>query len=146
MVVVNRHQSNDVISHADAEKLLGRPIFHAIPNDSRTSALAISQTTSVIGADPNSVIAKSYLALAAKLAASVGGATDGAPAAADRGYLAPGPSLSFGEEVTWPCRSATACSAARSRTSRRRPPPRIRACRAATAGDGDGTGGGSSGR
>jgi pilus assembly protein CpaE len=82
MVVVNRHQSNDVITHADAEKVLGRPIFHAIPNDSRTSALAISQTTSVTGADPNSVIAKSYLALAAKLAASVGGATDGAPEAA----------------------------------------------------------------
>jgi pilus assembly protein CpaE len=78
LVVVNRYQSNDVISQSDAEKLLGRPIFHAIPNDSRASAAAISQTTSVIGADQNSVIARSYLTLAAKLAASVGAATDGA--------------------------------------------------------------------
>jgi pilus assembly protein CpaE len=77
-VVVNRYQSNDVISNADAEKLLGRPIFHTIPNDSRTSGLAISQSQSVVGADPNSAIAKSYLSLAAKLTAGAGGVSDGA--------------------------------------------------------------------
>jgi pilus assembly protein CpaE len=79
-VVVNRHQSNDVVSNGDAEKLLGRPILHAIPNDSRTSAAALAQSTSVTAADANSPLAKSYLALAAKLAASLRGNTGEQPA------------------------------------------------------------------
>jgi pilus assembly protein CpaE len=81
-VLVNRHQSNDVVTIADAERLLGRPILHALPNDSRTSQAALAQSASVIATDPNSPLAKSYLALATKLAGNVRGlAEQPAPAA-----------------------------------------------------------------
>ncbi len=98
-VVVNRHQSNDVVSVADAEQLLKRPIFHALPNDSRTSQAALAQSASVVALDANSTLAKSYLNLAAKLAASVRGADQRAvPAAAPSGVSRLGKLLRLGRK------------------------------------------------
>lgn len=89
LVVVNRHQSNDVVTLADAEQLLGRPVFHAVPNDTRASAAALAQSASTVTVDANSALAKSYLALATKLATSVRGTgeDEAAPAPSGRSRL-----------------------------------------------------------
>jgi pilus assembly protein CpaE len=66
-VVVNRHQSSDVVSIADATQVLGCEIFFKIPNDYRTSAAALTRGVPVAEQDAASALARSYTALAAKL-------------------------------------------------------------------------------
>jgi pilus assembly protein CpaE len=76
-VVINRYNSNDVIGLEDAVKLLGRPVEHTLPNDTRVSNAAVAQSSSVVAHDSNSALARSYMALAAKL---TGGAAAALPA------------------------------------------------------------------
>jgi len=66
-VVVNRHQTGDVLSLTDAAELLGRPVFHTLPNDYRGSAAAMSAGVPVGQHDASSRLAQAYGALAAKL-------------------------------------------------------------------------------
>jgi Flp pilus assembly CpaE family ATPase len=66
-VVVNRHQSSDVLSLADGAELLGRAVFHTLPNDYRGSAAAMSAGVAVGQHDANSRLAAAYGALAARL-------------------------------------------------------------------------------
>lgn len=84
-VVVNRYQSGDVIEHREAESLLGRPIFHMLPNDTRTSRDALGRSAPVVTHDPSSALARSYIALAGKLAAATGQPGAPAPAPAEDG-------------------------------------------------------------
>jgi pilus assembly protein CpaE len=67
-VIVNRHQSNDVVSLSEAEELLGHKVFHTIPNDSRASSAALVASSSVVTHDATSALARSYIALAGKVA------------------------------------------------------------------------------
>ena len=66
-VVVNRHQSSDVVSLADAASLLEREIFWKIPNDYRASSTALNKGIPVTEQAPTSPLGKNYLGLAAKL-------------------------------------------------------------------------------
>src|SRR5919199_533680 len=66
-VVVNRHQSGDVVSTTDASQVLGCEIFFRIPNDYRTSAAALTRGVPVAEQDAASGLARSYAALASKL-------------------------------------------------------------------------------
>ena len=76
-VVVNRHQSSDVLSLADGAELLGRPVFHTLPNDYRGSAAAMSAGVAVGQHDANSRLAQAYAALAAKLTGTPAASTTG---------------------------------------------------------------------
>lgn len=67
-VVVNRYQSNDVLSLKDAEGLLQCPIWWKLPNDYRTSAAALAKGVPVAEEEPASKLARSYTELAKKLA------------------------------------------------------------------------------
>jgi pilus assembly protein CpaE len=71
-VVVNRHQSGDVLPVKDAEDLLQAPIYWKLPNDYRLSAESLTQGVPVTIQDPNSKLAKSYLDLAKKLTGAGG--------------------------------------------------------------------------
>jgi pilus assembly protein CpaE len=70
-VVVNRHQSGEVLSIADAEDVLKAPIFFKLPNDYRVASGAQTNGQPVAEFDPASKLAYSFSQLAAKL----GGAT-----------------------------------------------------------------------
>lgn len=70
-VVVNRYQSNDVLSLKDAEELLQASIWWKLPNDYRLSAAALTKGVPVAVEEPNSKLARSYRDLAMKLAGSV---------------------------------------------------------------------------
>ena len=70
-VVVNRYDSSDVVSLADAAKVLEREIFFRIPNDYRTSTGAINKGVPVVEYDAASPLSRSFANLTAKL----GGAT-----------------------------------------------------------------------
>jgi pilus assembly protein CpaE len=79
-VVVNRHQSNEVLTPSDASTLLNMPIFHLLPNDFRTADGAASKGIPVGQYDKNARLAQSYASLVSKLtgATSVNGkARDG---------------------------------------------------------------------
>jgi pilus assembly protein CpaE len=66
-VVVNRHHSGDMVSIADAIRVLGHEIFFKIPNDYRTLAAALTRGVPVAEQDAASSLARSYAGLAAKL-------------------------------------------------------------------------------
>ncbi|HEX5437014.1 MAG TPA: P-loop NTPase [Gemmatimonadaceae bacterium] len=66
-VVVNRHQSGDVVSVSDAAELLSRKVFYTIPNDYRASTAALMKGVAVVDHDAASHLAKSYTGLAAQL-------------------------------------------------------------------------------
>jgi pilus assembly protein CpaE len=66
-VVVNRHQSADVVSISDAEEVLGREVFFKIPNDYRTLAGALTKGVPVAEFDPSSHLAWSYDGLASRM-------------------------------------------------------------------------------
>jgi pilus assembly protein CpaE len=66
-VIVNRHQSADVVSIADAEEVLGREIFFKIPNDYRTLAGALTKGVPVAEFDPASHLAWSFDGLASRM-------------------------------------------------------------------------------
>jgi len=67
VIVVNRHQSNEVLTPSDASTLLNMPIFHLLPNDFRTSDGAVSKGVPVARYDKNSRLTQSYSQLVAKL-------------------------------------------------------------------------------
>jgi pilus assembly protein CpaE len=66
-IVVNRHQSNEVLTPSDASTLLNMPIFHLLPNDFRTSDGAVSKGVPVARYDKNARLTQSYAQLVAKL-------------------------------------------------------------------------------
>lgn len=72
-VVVNRHQSSDIVSVSDATAVLGRDIFHRLPNDYKTSAAALMKGVSVSELDASSHLAYAYDGLASRVN---GGPTD----------------------------------------------------------------------
>lgn len=74
-VVVNRYQSADAVSLADAAHVFEREVFHTIPNDHRTFAAALNRGVAVSEYDASSPLVASYAGLAAKLG---GGAPPGA--------------------------------------------------------------------
>ena len=70
-VVVNRFQSTDVLSPADAASLLKHDIQWKLPNDYQTTAAALMKGVPVVEHDAASKLAWSFSQLAAKLSGSV---------------------------------------------------------------------------
>jgi pilus assembly protein CpaE len=66
-VVVNRFQSGEVLSPADASDLLKSEIFWRLPNDYRTAAAALAKGITVSEGDPLSRLGISFSQLATKL-------------------------------------------------------------------------------
>jgi pilus assembly protein CpaE len=83
LVVVNRHQSSEVLTPADASTLLNLPIFHLLPNDFRTADGAASKGVPVGRYDKSSRLSQSYASLVTKLT-GIGGANGKAQAASSR--------------------------------------------------------------
>lgn len=77
-VVVNRHQSGEVLSLSDAEDVLKAPIFFKLPNDYRVASGALTNGVPVAEFEPTSKLAWGYSQLAAKLGGSPVAATNGA--------------------------------------------------------------------
>ena len=77
-VVVNRHQSGEVLSVADAEDVLKAPIFFKLPNDYRVASGAQTNGQPVADFGPASKLAWSFSQLAAKLGGATLAATNGA--------------------------------------------------------------------
>ena len=77
-VVVNRHQSGEVLSVADAEDVLKAQIFFKLPNDYRVASGAQTNGQPVAEFDPASKLAWSFSQLAAKLGGATLAATNGA--------------------------------------------------------------------
>jgi pilus assembly protein CpaE len=75
VVVVNRHQSSEVLTPSDASTLLNMPIYHLLPNDFRTADGAVSKGVPVGRYDKNARLTQSYASLVSKLtgASSVNG-------------------------------------------------------------------------
>ncbi len=80
VIVVNRYQSGDVLSLADAEAALGYPIACALPNDFRLCASALAKGQSVVEFAPEAVLTRSYLDLASR----IGGSAPPPPASPSR--------------------------------------------------------------
>ena len=76
-VVVNRHQSGEVLSPADAEDVLKAPIYYKLPNDYRVASGAQTNGQPVAEFDPASKLAWSFSQLAAKLGGATASATNG---------------------------------------------------------------------
>jgi len=79
-VVVNRYQSGEVLTPADAADVLKADIFFKIPNDYRVSSGALTKGIPVAEFEPSSKLAWSFSQLAAKLGGGGVGATNGAEA------------------------------------------------------------------
>ncbi len=71
-VVVNRFQSGEVLSTADASDLLKAEIFWKLPNDYRTAAAALAKGMTISEGDPLSKLSVSFAQLSAKLGGSAG--------------------------------------------------------------------------
>jgi len=71
-VVVNRYQSGEVLSPADASDLLKAEIFWRLPNDYKTAAAALAKGVTVSEGEPLSRLATSFSQLAAKLGGAAG--------------------------------------------------------------------------
>jgi pilus assembly protein CpaE len=67
-VVVNRHQSSDVVTAGDAARLLSSDIFFNIPNDYRASTDAATDGVAITRRNPQSKLGLAYFQLAQKLA------------------------------------------------------------------------------
>ncbi|HTK49981.1 MAG TPA: hypothetical protein VL328_18505 [Gemmatimonadaceae bacterium] len=76
LVVVNRHQSSEVLTPSDASTLLNMPIFHLLPNDFKTSDGAVSKGVPVGRYDRNARLTQSYASLVSKLTGT-GSGTNG---------------------------------------------------------------------
>ena len=63
-VVVNRHQSGDVVSVTDATQVLKREVFYSLPNDYQTSASALTRGVPVLAHAASSALAAGYGGLA----------------------------------------------------------------------------------
>jgi pilus assembly protein CpaE len=87
-VVVNRFQSGEVLSVADAIEVLKCEVFWKLPNDYRTSAGALMKGIPVAEFDQGSKLAWSYGQLAAKLAGVGEVARNGAHRAGSRSLRA----------------------------------------------------------
>lgn len=74
-VVINRHQSADVLPVNDAEDLLQTSIFWKLPNDYRLSAVAMTKGVPVGLEDPQAKLSRGYAELAKKLRS--GGSSNG---------------------------------------------------------------------
>ena len=72
VVVVNRHQSSEVLTPSDASTLLNLPIFHLLPNDFRTADGAASKGVPVGQYDKSSRLTQSYVSLVSKLTGAAG--------------------------------------------------------------------------
>lgn len=68
VVVANRASPGDLISAADATRVLERDLFGRIPNDYRVCEAALTRGLPVAAHEPTSAVAKAYVALAEKLA------------------------------------------------------------------------------
>lgn len=79
-VVVNRYQSGEVLSLADAKTVLKCDVFWKLPNDYRLSATALDRGAPVIEVDPAAKLSWSYVQLSAK----IGGSADSADRANGR--------------------------------------------------------------
>jgi pilus assembly protein CpaE len=66
-VLVNRYQSGDVVSLADAAQVLKRDVYFSVPNDYQTSAAALTRGVPVLSQSASSALASSYGTLAARL-------------------------------------------------------------------------------
>jgi pilus assembly protein CpaE len=71
-VVVNRHQSNEVLTPSDASTLLNMPIFHLLPNDFRTADGAASKGVPIAQYDKSARLAQSYATFVSKLTGAAG--------------------------------------------------------------------------
>jgi pilus assembly protein CpaE len=71
-VVVNRHQSSEVLTPSDASTLLNLPIFHLLPNDFRTADGAMGKGIPVARYDKSTRLAQSYGSLVNKLTGVAG--------------------------------------------------------------------------
>jgi pilus assembly protein CpaE len=67
LVVVNRHQSGDVLTLEDAQEALEHPIAAALPNDFRGCTDALAKGKSVVEHAPDAPLARAFLELAAKI-------------------------------------------------------------------------------
>jgi pilus assembly protein CpaE len=81
-VVVNRFQSTDVLSPADAASLLKYDIQWKLPNDYATVAAALMKGVPVVEHDAGSKLAWSFAQLAAKMGGGSAHSTNGNGAAA----------------------------------------------------------------
>lgn len=78
-IVVNRHQSDDVLALRDAAEALGRPVYWSIPNDYRSALLALNRGLPVAMVAAESKVAGGYSHLSAKFGGDEGPAhTNGA--------------------------------------------------------------------
>jgi len=66
-VLVNRLHSGDLVSLADAARVLGRDVSFTLPNDYRTAAAALVKGVTVVEYDATSRLAAGYAALAGRL-------------------------------------------------------------------------------
>lgn len=71
-VVVNRHQSSEVLTPSDASTLLNMPIFHLLPNDFRTADGAAGKGVPVGQYDKGARLTQSYASLVSKLTGVAG--------------------------------------------------------------------------
>jgi pilus assembly protein CpaE len=77
-VVVNRHQSGELLTVADAEEVLQHAIFWKIPNDYRTAAGALAKGVPITSFEPGSKLARSFGQLAGKLGGAPDASSNGA--------------------------------------------------------------------
>lgn len=95
-VVVNRQNSGDVMTVADASDVLQREIFWSLPNDYRTASAALAKGIPVSALENGAPLASSYAELAAKLVGGVRAATVGGNGQASASRF--GRLLSFGRK------------------------------------------------
>ena len=78
-IVVNRWQSGEVLSPADAEDVLKAEIFFKLPNDYRVASGALTNGLPIAEFEPGSKLAWAYTQLAAKLGGGQVAKTNGTP-------------------------------------------------------------------
>lgn len=71
-VVVNRFESGEVLSLADAKNVLKCDLFWKLPNDYRLSATALDRGAPVTEVDPSAKLSWSFTQLAAKIGGAAG--------------------------------------------------------------------------
>ena len=81
-IVVNRHQTNDVLKVRDLEKSFGRPVHWRLPNDYKVAIDAITRGKPLVMGAPRSKLAQSMDRLAMTLNNSEG--NDGSSALGNR--------------------------------------------------------------
>ena len=78
-IVVNRWQSGEVLSPADAEDVLKAEIFFKLPNDYRVASGALTNGLPIAEFEPGSKLAWAYTQLAAKLGGGQVAKSNGTP-------------------------------------------------------------------